>query len=92
MNGLFDLVILLRAKLLRHTDAGTDGQPEKEVDNQVDQRSAGPDGSKRSLPRLRRIASPTPDHNRVGGVEQQLEYARCNQREREQNDFREQRA
>lgn len=90
MDGLSRRIVLPRPQLLRYADAGSDRQPEKEIDNQIDQRSAGADRRQRRLTRFGRLPAPASHHHRVGGVEQKLQNSRCDQREREKNNLREQ--
>lgn len=87
MNRLSDLVILPRAQFLRHADARADRQPEKQIDNQVDERAARSDRRKRRLSGFFGLSAPTPHHNGVRRVEQELKDSGCDQWEREKNDF-----
>ena len=47
-------------------------KPEKEVDDQIDQRAARANGSQSNAAFLGRISAPTPDNNGIGCVKKML--------------------
>ena len=57
-------------------DAGAHGKTDEQVYDKVDQRARGADRGKRNVP------APAADHDKVRGVEQKLENARCHNGQR----------
>ncbi len=67
--------------MLGDDGAAADGDAHEQVDDQIDDRAVGADC------RQRMAAHIPPDDNDIGGIEKQLQYARCHQRQREQQNL-----
>ena len=66
------VVVSLRAEVLRGNDTRAHRQTDKEVDDEVDERTAGADGGHGGISRE------LPHHRHVGGVEEELDLRICN--------------
>ena len=82
MNGIGHVLLTLRCIILSDADIDTDGEADKELDDEVHQRSGRSDGGHR----LR--AHETADDHDVGRIKQKLKHRRRYQRQCKGDDLR----
>ena len=84
VHGLLRVFEVARAVIVGGDDVRADREPQKHVDDQIDQRAGG------AHRRQRLLAREAADHDHVRGVVEQLKDARQHQRQRERRHLRNQ--